>query len=464
MGQAQLPAGMDAEYLLKKKGAWIVVAIASFGAPQGSGMAVREFLRANWYMVAIGVTAASILGAAVVLLDTMPPRAIVMATGPEDGAYYKTGKRYQEEFERAGEGLTRIETAGSLKNLALLRDPDSGVQVALIQGGTIGKDETHGLESLGTLFYEPLWIFHRSELQDLTLGNLRGRKVSIGPVGSGTRALMLELLKSNRLDRQQGELLALAPEAAADKLLAGEIDAAAFVAQWDAPVVQRLIADDRVGLTNVSRANAYVALYPFLSKVTVPRGIGDLEKDLPPTDVTLIAPKASLVVRSDLHPAIQDLLLTAAMRTHSGTGVFHEAGRFPAAEGVDLPLSKAAIQFYKSGQPFLQNIFPFWIASLVGRLLVLLIPIVAVLYPMMRFLPALYDWLMRSKIARLYGELRFLEDEIVVRDTAHRTELVARLDRLEKEANRLKIPNTYESMMYLLRNQIAIVRDRLKAD
>jgi hypothetical protein len=206
-----------------------------------------------------------------------------------------------------------------------------------------------------------------------------------------------------------------------------------------------------------------VALYPFLSKVTVPRGLGDLEKDFPPTDVTLIAPKASLVVRRDLHPAIQDLLLTAAMQIHSGGGVFHGAGRFPAAEGIDLPLSKAANQFYKSGPPFLQNFFPFWIASLVGRLLVLLIPIVAVLYPMMRFLPAVYDWLMRSKIARLYGELRFLEDEIVVRNTANRTELAARLDQLEKEANRLRIPNTYESMMYLLRNQIAIIRERLKA-
>jgi len=426
-------------------------------------MAVREFLRANWHLVAIGVTAASILGVAVMLLDTMPPRAITMATGPKDGAYYKIGKRYQEEFERAGEQLTLIETAGSLKNLALLRDPSSGLQVALIQGGTIGKDEAHELESLGTLFYEPLWIFHRNELQDLTRSNLRGRKVSIGPVGSGTRALMLELLKRNRLDQVLGELLALEPEAAAEKLLAGEIDVAAFVSQWDAPVVQRLIADDRVRLANVSRADAYVALYPFLSKVTVPRGLGDLEKGLPPTDVTLIAPKASLVVRRDLHPAIQDLLLTAAMQIHSGGGVFHGAGRFPAAEGIDLPLSKAANQFYKSGPPFLQNFFPFWIASLVGRLLVLLIPIVAVLYPMMRFLPAVYDWLMRSKIARLYGELRFLEDEIVVRNTANRTELAARLDQLEKEANRLRIPNTYESMMYLLRNQIAIIRERLKA-
>ena len=426
-------------------------------------MAVREFLRAYWHALAIGVTAVAILGVAILLLGTMPPRAIAMATGPKGGGYYQIGKRYQAALERAGERVTLIETAGSLENLALLRDPGSGVQVALIQDGTIGKDEAPELESLGTLFYEPLWIFHRSELQGLTPGALRGRKVSIGPVGSGTHALMLELLKRNRLDQQVGELLALAPEAAADKLLAGEIDVAAFVAQWDAPVVQRLIADERVGLANVSRADAYVALYPFLSKLTVPRGMGDLEKDLPPSDVTLFAPKASLVVRRDLHPAIQDLLLTAAVQIHSGVGIFHRAGRFPAAEGIDLPLSEAAVQFYKSGQPFLQNNFPFWIASLVGRLLVLLIPIVAVLYPVMRFLPALYDWLMRSKITRLYGELRFLEDEIGGGDTANRTRLIARLDELEKQANELRMPITYESMMFLLRNQIAAVRARLKA-
>ena len=162
----------------------------------------------------------------------------------------------------------------------------------------------------------------------------------------------------------------------------------------------------------MARADAYVALYPFLSKATLPRGVGDLAKDLPPADVTLFASKASLVVRKDLHPAIQYLLLSTAVQIHSGVGMFHRAGRFPAAEGIELPLSSEAVQFYKSGQPFLQHNLPFWMASLVGRLLVLLIPIVAVLYPMMRFLPALYGWLMRRKIARLYGELRFLEDEI----------------------------------------------------
>jgi TRAP-type uncharacterized transport system substrate-binding protein len=425
-------------------------------------MAVRKFLEANWHVVTIVVTAAAIFCAAILVLDTMPPRAIAMATGPEAGGYQAIGRQYQALFERAGEQLRLVETAGSLENLLLLRDPGSGVVAALIQDGSVRKEDAAELTSLGTLFYEPVWIFHRPEVQGLTPSGLRGRKISIGPESSGAHAFMLELLKRNGLERQVGELLALEPGVAADKLLSGEIDVAAFVAQWEAPAVQRLIADGRVVLTNVPRADAYVALYPFLSKVTVPRGVGDLAKDLPPADVSLFAPKASLVVRKDLHPAIQDLFLRAAVQIHSGVGMFQRAGRFPAAEGTDLPLSEEAIQFYKAGQPFLQSNFPFWMASLIGRLLVLLIPIVAVLYPMMRFLPAFYGWLMRSKIARLYGELRFLEDEMAA-GGADNTALAARLDQLEKQANQLRMPIAYESMMYVLRNHIAMVRGRLKA-
>jgi TRAP transporter TAXI family solute receptor len=422
-------------------------------------MALREFLRSNWHVVTIAVTAGVIVCAAVFLLSTMPPRSIAMATGPEGGGYYEIGGQYQELLSRTGVELRLIPTAGSLENLALLRDPKSGVDIALVQGGSIGKAAGE-LESLGTLFYEPLWIFHRGGLEGATLAALRGRKVSIGPVGSGSHALLLRLLKLNEMD-QEVELLRLPPEDAADKLLAGEIDAAALLASWDAPVVQQLITNDQVELLNLARADAYVALYPFLSKVTVPRGVGDLAKDLPPADVALFASKASLVVRKELHSAIQYLLLSTAMQIHSGVSMFHRAGRFPAAEGIELPLSREAVQFYKSGQPFLQHNLPFWVASLVGHLLVLLIPTIAVLYPMFRFLPGLYGWLMRRKIARLYGELRFLEDEITDGGPTDRAQLTARLDRLEKQANQLRMPIVYESMMYLLRHHISIVRNRL---
>ena len=429
---------------------------------EGRGIAARTFLWANWRLATIGVTAGAAFCGAALLLNTMPPRAITMATGPESSGFQIIGKQYQMALEHAGEQLRLVETAGSIENLAFLRDPNSGVKVALIQDGTIGKEEGTDLESLGTLFYEPVWFFLGSEVRDLTPSALRGRKISIGPIGSGTHALLFKLFKRNELD-QQVELLALEPQTAADELLAGRIDLAAFVAQWDSPVVRQLITDERVKLANLDRADAYVALYPFLSKVTLPRGVADLRKDLPPADVTLFAPKASLVVHKDLHPAIQDLLLSAAVKIHSGVGIFQQAGRFPAAEGIDLPLSDEAVQFYKSGLPLLESHFPFWMASLIGRLLVLLVPILALLYPIMRFLPALYGWLMRAKIAQLYGELRFLEDEMEAgAGGAPITDLIERLDRLEKRANQLKRPIAYESMMYLLLNQIAVVRARLK--
>jgi TRAP transporter TAXI family solute receptor len=427
------------------------------------GKAVKEWLRTNWHAVTIAITAGAIFGAAFLLLWTMPPRNIVMATGPKGGAYQEIGKQYQSALQRSGERLGLVTSAGSIENLALLLDPRSGVNIALIQGGTIGKDEASQLESLGTLFYEPLWIFHKSEWRGLTAESVRGRRVSIGPAGSGTNTLSLELLKRNGLDKQVGELLELQPKEAADMLLAGDIDAAFMIASWNAPAVQRLIADERVSLADVSRADAYVALYPFLSKVTVPAGVGDLAKHLPPKDVTLLAPTASLVVRKDVHPAIQYLLLNTAVQIHSGVGMFQRAGRFPTAEGVDLPLSDVAVQFYKSGQPFLQNTLPFWMASLVGRLLILLIPIIGVLYPMARFLPALYNWLMRSKISRLYGELKFLENEISANGVgADSHNLAVRLNKLEQEANDLKVPIAYVTMVYLLREQVAIVRDQLK--
>jgi TRAP transporter TAXI family solute receptor len=428
-------------------------------------MALRGFLRNKWPVVAIALTAATIVIAVIVMLRTMPPRMIVMATGAAGGAYSEVGERYRAVLARAGVEVRLVSTAGSPENLALLLDPRSGVSVSLIEGGTTGTEAPSRLESLGTVFYEPLWLFHKRGLRNTGLSSdLRGRRISIGPLGSGTRALSLELLKRNEIDGQVSELLALGPQAAGDALLAGKIDAAFILSAWEAPVVQKLLAAEQIELATFPRADAYVALFPFLNKVVVPRGIGDLAKDLPPNDVILVAPKASLVVNKDLHPAIQYLLLNAAMQIHSRQSVFHQANQFPAAEAIDIPLSSEALQFYKSGRPYLHNYLPFWAADLFGKLIVLLIPILGVLYPILRFLPPLYDWLMRSKIARIYGELRFLEDEII---EAHRNggdlgAMAARLDHLEEQANQLRIPLAYASMLYILRNHIDIVRERLQ--
>jgi TRAP transporter TAXI family solute receptor len=427
-------------------------------------MAVKDVVRHNWPTITIIVTTLVILGAAVVMLLGLPPHTIVMATGPEGGAYYEIGKRYRAELARANVEVRLVPTAGSRENLALLRDPRSGVSIALLQGGTIGTADSAGLDSLGTVFYEPLWWFHRRDVPGGGLDGLRGRRISIGPEGSGTRALALELIKRADLEGQIGEVLALPPQTAADKLLNGEIDAAFVMASWESSVVQQLLADDRVKLSDIPRADAFVALYSFLHKVVVPRGVRDIAKDQPPNDVTLIAAKASIVARADLHPAIQYLLLKAASQIHAGSSIFHRANEFPAAEATDVPLSNEALRFYKSGLPFLHNYLPFWIAVLIGKLSILLIPIVGVLYPMTRLLPRTYDWLMRSKVFGLYGELRLLDDQIRrARASGQDThEMEARLDELERHANHLRMPLAYASMQYLLRDHIELVREGLR--
>jgi hypothetical protein len=292
--------------------------------------------------------------------------------------------------------------------------------------------------------------------------SLRGRRISIGPEGSGTRALAIELLARNGIDGRFASLLPLAPEEAGERLIRGEIDAALMLASWEAPVVQRLLAEESIELASFPRADAYVALYPFLNKLTVPAGAADLAQDRPPSDVILFAPKASLAVRQDLHPAIQYVLLEAAERIHSGPGVFHGPRQFPAAESVDLPLSDTARQFYRSGRPFLQRHLPLWLAGLIERLLVLLIPLVGVIYPVVRFTPTLYAWEIRRRIFRMYGELRQLEKDLESsRAGESRQDLRARLDRLEEKASHLRVPTFYADLLYALRLHISVVRERL---
>jgi TRAP transporter TAXI family solute receptor len=425
-------------------------------------MAAKDVIRNNWPTITICVTAAAIAVAAIAMLRSVPPDKIVIATGGQGGAYYGFGNRYSEELARAGVKVEVRATNGSPENLALLHDPKSGVSAALIQGGIVSPDDARDIETLGTVFYEPLWLFGKRGVTGKGLGGLRGKTVAVGPDGSGTQKLVLELLQRHGINGQVSKLLPLTTAEGRDRLLAGTIDAAFMVSSWDAPDVQRLLTDANIELSGYPQADAYVALDPFLQKVVVPRGLRDLAADQPTADVVLVAAKASLVVRKDLHPAIQFLLLRAARQIHAMPGVFHRANEFPADEAVGLPLSEAARRFYKQDLPFLYNYLPYWIADLIGKLVFLLIPIIGLLYPMMRALPKVYDWTIRHRIRRLYGELRLLDEQHKSaggKDNVGR--ITAALERLEEQANGLKVPVAYANQLYDLRHHIGIVRGSL---
>ena len=429
-------------------------------------MTIQEYFRTRGRIlllasiILIPIAAAAIWWALAVLRP-LPPRMVVMATGPQGGAYAEMGRRYREILAREGFEVQLLPTAGALENLARLHDPKSGVSVAFVQAGSTSAHESPDLTSLGTICYEPLWFFFRGISQIRSQADLWGKRISIGPEGSGTRALMIRILALNGIGEGDAELLPFVPERAKQKLLRGEIDAAAMVTSWESPVVRQLLTGQNLNLISFPRADAYVAMYPYLNKVVVPIGVGDLARNLPPRDVNLLAPKASLVIRRDMHPALQYLFLEAASKIHSGPGFFHKAGQFPAAEAIDLPLSEDARHFYKSGPPFLQRYLPFLLAVLGERLLILLIPLVGVVYPLARYMPAMYQWVIRRRIFRLYGELKLLEIQFIER-SAEKGDLLSRLDHLETRVNHLRVPVIFMPMLYTLRNHVHMARQRME--
>lgn len=398
-------------------------------------------------------------------VEPAPPKRIVITTGSDSGAYYQFAQRYATILARDGVTLEVRSSAGSLQNLERLKADEA--QVGFVQGGVIepksDPDEVDdsGLLSLGSLFYEPVWVFYRGEQPLTRLTELRGKRIAIGAEGSGVRQLARQLLEANEMPVSD-RLLPLSGLVAAEELQQGRIDAAFVIASEKAPVVQVLLRSPGVKVMSFAQAGAYQRRFPFLTKLTFPHGVADLVRDFPPEDIKLMAPTANLIIRDDLHPALQTLLLQAASEVHGKSGFFQDVGEFPSYKDQMLPLSPDAARYFKSGAPFLQRYLPFWLAVLIDRLIVLLVPVFALLIPLLKVAPAIYTWRVRSKVFRCYGELRFLEDDLKNHfDPARLEDYRQRLDALDEEASQLHVPLGFTDLVYTLREHVNLVRHML---
>ena len=390
-----------------------------------------------------------------------PPKLLYMTTGLEGGAYHAYAQRYKEILARHGITLELRTSSGALENLRRLKDPGTGIAVGFIQGGTAAAADGEGLMSLGSMYYEPLWVFYRGNDVLDRVAQLHGKNLAIGAEGSGTRKLALQILAANDMEKVGANLSPLAGDAAAEALERGELDAAFVIAGADSAVVHKLLGAAGVRLMSFAQADAYVKRFPFLSRVSLPRGAVDLARDVPAQDVTLLAATANLVARDDTHPALVSLLAQAAAEVHGEPGMFQQAREFPAFKDATFEASKDAERYYKSGPPFLQRYLPFWAAVLVDRILVMALPFL-VLIPIVRVVPALYRWRVTSRIYRWYGELSMLEKEIKGNyDPAHYADYLARLDTMEDRANSHPVPVAYAHLLYTLREHIGLVRDSL---
>jgi TRAP-type uncharacterized transport system substrate-binding protein len=421
------------------------------------------------------VLATVLLALAYLWLQPTPPKRVVLATGVEQGAYSEFGKRYAAALAKHGIQVELRLTQGAAENLALLRDTASGVDLAFVQGGAdsarSASDEAQtdvGLQSLGSMFFEPVWLFYRAEsAQKLLkapridrLAHLAGWRVNIGAPGSGVPNLALRLLGANRIDAATISLQQLPQTPAVIDLLEGRLDAIVLASAPESLMVQMLLQTPGVQLFDFAQADAYTRRFGFLSAVTLPRGVVDLANDQPPADVHMVAPTATLVARDSLHPALAQLFVQAAQQVHGEPGWFQRKGDFPNARDGERELSPEAQRFYRSGVPWLQRYLPFWMANLIDRMWLALLSIVAVLIPLTRVVPPLVEMRIRSRVFRWYGRLRAIEAATGDRPAAA---LLAELDDIETKVAQIQVPLSYTDELYALKSHILFVRRRLQA-
>ncbi len=391
-----------------------------------------------------------------------PPSHVTIVTGPADGAYQIYAARYKDFFARSGITLDIKASAGASENLQRLLDRNEDVDIGFLQSGaTLGKD-TEGLVSLGVIYPEPLWLFHQKDLNLTNLEELKGKRVAVGPEGSGTRLLALELLRAHGVADEPTILSPLGGMNAAQAMLNKEVDAVFIVSPAQSSAVWTMLYTPDLKMFSFTQAEAYVRRFPYLSVLTLPRGTIDLPRNIPPKDMSLVAPSTTLVARDDFHPALIDLTLQALGANHGGAGLFARAGQFPTPNGVEIPLSREAERYYKSGTPFLQRYLPFWAATLVDRLIFMLLPIVAVLFPLFRVAPFLYSWRIRRRIFRYYGELKMIELEARQKpESKSHGEWLEQIDHIERAAHRIPTPLAFADQVYTLRQHVHLVRKAL---
>jgi len=397
-----------------------------------------------------------------------PPKSIAIATGFQDGLYYRFGERMQSSLKKEGVELRVLKTGGTLDNLALLADPKSGVDLAMVQGGVADVSQYPHLVSIAGMFYEPVWVFYREASfkgapDGLTLlTQLKGKRVSIGNPGSGTNSIAKLLLDTSGIKPADLEIQALTPQEGAAKLATGNLDAVFVVAAAEAPLLKSFINLPGVQLMNFVQADAYTRALPFLTKVDVVRGLLSIENDLPRSNRQMIAATATLVSRENISPAIVSLLLENAQDVLKSYSRLQKPGEFPSINGLDFPLQIDSEIYLKDGPSFLHRHLPFWTAVWVGRFARVVIPILAILIPLIAYIPALRDLSLRIRLSRIYAELKVLERTAA--DPNARAASHQALADIQMRVNAMKVSSLESKELYDLKGHVNMVRERLKLD
>ncbi len=404
-----------------------------------------------------------LIGGLVAFIRSAPPNTLTISSGPADSYFHKTALRYAKRLEKSGMKVNVLTSNGSLQNMERLSDPNSKVDLAIVQGGLRDKEfKLENMMSLGSITNQPLMVFYRGKNMEL-LSELTGKSIAVGLEGSGTRKLALIILSVNGIkesDLGKTKLLNIDTEDAIKSLEKKEIDAA-FVMSENASYgdIRKMLRSEGIKLFSFKQSAAYVQKIDYLNILEMPQGAVDIGLNIPDKDITLIGPMVELVATTNLHPAVSDLILDAALSIHGRSSMFQKRGEFPTPIEHSVALSEDAQRFYKSGKSFLYRYLSFWLANLVSRFVVVLLPILIFLIPAVRMVPAFFRWRARIKIRRRYRELLLLEQ--IYRnetDEARLAYLRKTFDRIDAEIGKMRVRAAFADQFYILRGHIDYVR------
>lgn len=391
-----------------------------------------------------------------------PPSSITIATGSDSGAYYRYALQYKEILARDGVTLHIKTTNGSVENLKLLSDEPAAVDLAFVQGGINPESkEANTLVSLGSMYYEPLWVFYRSGLSVVQVSDLKGKKIAIGTEGSGTQALAMAVLSKNGINESNSTYSDMKSGEALKGLLADKVDAMFLVASPSAPIVQQLLISQKISILNFKRALAYSRIFSYLSLIQLPEGALNLGLNLPVSDINLLATTANLVSSEDLHPAIISLVLQASTEIHRKHGLFEKFAQFPTRKYISLPLHREAARYYQYGPTFLQRYLPFWVANWIDRLKIMLLPFLVLMIPLFKIMPPFLRWLIRKRIYKWYASLRLADPDMQYIGLHEIDGCLSRLTAIEEELKHVSVPLAYTDEFYNMRLHIEMVRKKL---
>lgn len=338
-----------------------------------------------------------------------PPSRVIMATAFKGASFEYYGRQYREIFARNGVDLELRETAGAVENINLLQDPKSEVQIAFVTGGVSDGKRAPGLLSLGTVYNQPFWVFYSSNERLERLSQLKGKRIAVGPEGSATRLSAGKILGKGSVNAETATLLPFGGLGAVKALNEDKVDAVRIIGSPDATAVRAFLENPNVKLLGFPMADAFTRIYPDLVRLVLPKGVVDIDQVIPPEDVPLIGTTSKVLVRSDLHPEIVQLLLKTMVETHSGPEIFQRAGEFPNSTDAEYPVAQTAIDYYRNGPSFMQRHLPLWLSVHVQRAIAVLVTAIAIGLPRFHYLPLLYKWNMRRRLLYWYGQLKALE-------------------------------------------------------